>query len=213
MDAAEDPKTVPFPLELTKGDVIEDPPQAPPLGINTAGGGGSVDKIRDILFGAQMRAYDKRFGRVEERLLKEAAALREEARQRFDSLEAYIKRELEALGDRLAAEQHERTEAVKDLSRELREAAQALEKRLAQVGEQSAKNDRERRQQLLEQSKDLGEEIRQNYKELSATLERKVEELRADKTDRSALASLFMEVALRLNSEFHLPGPEELGNA
>ena len=36
--------------------------------------GGSVDKIRDILFGAQMRDYDRRFTRLEERLLKEATA-------------------------------------------------------------------------------------------------------------------------------------------
>ena len=30
--------------------------------------GGSVDKIRDILFGAQMREYDRRFTRLEDRL-------------------------------------------------------------------------------------------------------------------------------------------------
>ena len=30
--------------------------------------GGSVDKIRDILFGAQMREYDRRFARLEDRL-------------------------------------------------------------------------------------------------------------------------------------------------
>ena len=32
---------------------------------------GNVDKIREILFGGQMRAYDKRFSRLEERLTKE----------------------------------------------------------------------------------------------------------------------------------------------
>ena len=34
-------------------------------------GPGNVDKIRDILFGSQMRDYDSRFSRFEERLLKE----------------------------------------------------------------------------------------------------------------------------------------------
>jgi hypothetical protein len=213
MNTVEDPKAIPFPLEPAERDIIEDPPKTPPLGINIIGSGGSVDKIRDILFGAQIREYEKRFGRLEEQLLKEAAVLRDEARKRFDLLEAYFKTEFESLGDQLKAEQHERTEAVKDLSRELREAAQALEKRLAQLDGQGAKNDRERRQQLLEQSKNLSEEIRQKYLELSATLERKVEELRTDKTDRSALASLFMEVALRLNNEFHLSSSEELRNA
>ena len=31
---------------------------------------GNVDKIREILFGGQMRAYDKRFSRLEDRLAK-----------------------------------------------------------------------------------------------------------------------------------------------
>ena len=49
--------------------------------------GANVDKIRDILFGAQMRDYDKRFARLEDRLMKDADALREEMRKRLDALE------------------------------------------------------------------------------------------------------------------------------
>src|SRR6185295_6529950 len=64
-------------------------------------GGGNVDKIRDILFGTQMRDYEKRFVRLEERLLKESADLREDVKRRFDSLEIYVKKELESLTDRL----------------------------------------------------------------------------------------------------------------
>ena len=40
--------------------------------------GANVDKIRDILFGSQMRDYDKRFGRLEDRLIKDAESLRDE---------------------------------------------------------------------------------------------------------------------------------------
>ncbi len=38
----------------------------------------NVDKIRDILFGNQMRDYDAKFARLEERLQAEAAELRVE---------------------------------------------------------------------------------------------------------------------------------------
>src|SRR5947209_6262346 len=41
------------------------------------GGAGNVDKIRDILFGTQMRDYDSRFARLEETLVKENAEIRE----------------------------------------------------------------------------------------------------------------------------------------
>src|SRR6476661_3424740 len=67
--------------------------------------GGNVDKIRDILFGREMRDYDKKFSRFEDRLLKETADLREDVKRRFASIEAYIKNELTALSDRQKADQ------------------------------------------------------------------------------------------------------------
>ena len=48
--------------------------------------GANVDKIRDILFGSNMREYEKRFARLEERLTKSSDALREDLKKRFDSL-------------------------------------------------------------------------------------------------------------------------------
>src|SRR6201982_3364027 len=59
--------------------------------------GANVDKIRDILFGSQMRDYEKRFARLEETLVKETVEIRETNRRRFDQLEAYMKKEFEAL--------------------------------------------------------------------------------------------------------------------
>src|SRR5215212_4784716 len=77
----------------------------------------NIDKIRDILFGVQMRDYEKRFTRLEERLLKESQDLRDETRRRFDSLEAFIKSEFAAVTDRLQSEQRTRDESVQTLSR------------------------------------------------------------------------------------------------
>ena len=48
--------------------------------------GGNLDKVRNILFGAQSRDYERRFARLEERLAKETADLRDDMRRRFDSL-------------------------------------------------------------------------------------------------------------------------------
>ena len=44
-------------------------------------GGASLDKVRDILFGVQMRDYDRRFARLEERLVKETADLKDEVKK------------------------------------------------------------------------------------------------------------------------------------
>jgi hypothetical protein len=171
-------------------------------------GSGSVDKIREILFGIQMRDYEKRFVRLEERLLKEASDLRDETKQRFDSLELYIRHELEALGERLVAEQNARADSLEQLSTGVKDTFRAVDKKTAQIDEQAAKNQTELRQQLLDQSKTLSDDLRQKYSELLAALEREATELRTDKTDRAALAALFTEVAMRLSNDFKIPGAE-----
>ncbi|MBW4571424.1 MAG: hypothetical protein KME31_26440 [Tolypothrix carrinoi HA7290-LM1] len=51
----------------------------------------SLDKVRDILFGNQMREVERKFARLEERLIKECTNLRDENRKRLDSLESYFK--------------------------------------------------------------------------------------------------------------------------
>lgn len=171
-------------------------------------GGGSVDKIREILFGIQMRDYEKRFVRLEERLLKEASDLRDETKQRFDSLELYIKHELEALAERLVTEQKARTDSLEQLSSGVKDTFRSVDKKTSQMDEQTAKGQSELRQQMLDQSKSLSEDMRQKHSELLAALEREATELRTDKADRSALAALFTEVAMRLNNDFKIPGAE-----
>lgn len=169
---------------------------------------GNIDKIREILFGVQMRGYEKRFSRLEERLLKESTDLRDDTRKRFDALESFVKSELEALTERLQTEQRTRDDSIQNLSRELQGVGQALERKITQFDEQTTRVQRDLRQQILDQSKSLGEEIRQKYTELVALIERETAELGDAKTDRASLASLFSEVALRLNGDFKIPGSE-----
>ncbi len=76
----------------------------------------NLEKVRDILFGAQMRDYELRFTHLEEGLLKESADLREETRLRFDTLENFIKQEISALSDRVKAEMDEIRRKHEDLS-------------------------------------------------------------------------------------------------
>lgn len=166
---------------------------------------GNVDKIREILFGGQMRDYDKKFNRLEERLLKESAELREDSRRRVEALETFVNKEFAALVNRLQAEQQSREGSVQTMSRELNEAIKSLDAKLTQFYNQSTETQHDLRQQLLEQSKNLNEEIRRKHDDVSATLERELAELNHEKTDRTSLSALFTEVALRLNNDFKIP--------
>ena len=173
------------------------------------GGAGNVDKIRDILFGTQMRDYESRFNRLEETLIKETLEIRDTNRKKFEQLEAFVRKEFEAVQTRIKAERDVRTETASQMARELKDLTDALSRRIRDLDDRGTTTERDLRNDLLQQTRDLTEEIRARHEELSAVLDRRVHELRDGKTDRATLASLFTEVALRLNDQFQIPGSEE----
>ena len=162
----------------------------------------SLSKVRDILVGSQMRELDKKFSRLEDRLVKECNDLRDETRKRLDTLENYIKEEADSLSYRAKNEQVKRDEAVKAINEEQRKLAESFDKKMTEIDEQADKTQRELRQQIFSQSKTLHDDIRQKYEEIVALLERETYELKSEKTDRTQLAALFSELALRLNSQY-----------
>lgn len=167
---------------------------------------GNVDKIRDILFGGQMRDYDKKFSRLEERLAKESAELRAETKRLFDSLENFVRKEIEALAERLQAEQQSRETSIQSVAGELREIGRALEVRIQQSVDRATRAESDLRQQILDQSKSLVEEMRQKHEELSGAVDRDLAELNHQKTDRASLSAMFSEFSMRLNNDFKIPG-------
>jgi hypothetical protein len=164
-------------------------------------GAGNLDKVRDILFGGQMRDVDRRFARLEERLLKETQDLKDEVKRRLEALESYARQETESLADQFRNERAERLESDR-----------TLERRNTALDELLAKSQRELRQQMLEQHQRLTDDLRQKVDEVLASLARETGELRSDKADRATIATLLTEMAMRLNNELRLPG-EDLGNA
>lgn len=183
-----------------------------PLAEADAAAGGNLDKVRDLLFGGQMRDLDRRFSRLEERLVKETADLRDEVKKRLTTLEGYMKAEVDSLSDRLRAEQDGRGSADQDLGRELRGATQQFEQKVAHLDELVARGQRDLRQQLHLQHQELSEDIRQRFEDVLQRLAREAGELRGDKTDRKALAALLTEMAMRLNGEIRALAPgDEVG--
>ncbi|MBC1219878.1 hypothetical protein GNF10_16265 [Nostoc sp. UCD121] len=168
---------------------------------NSMSEGRNLDKVREILFGNQTRDTERRFNRLEERLIKELGNVRDETRKRLDALEIYIKQEVDSLTQRLKNEQVERDSQVKAVAEESKSIIISLEKKITQFDEQATNSQRELREQILNQSKSLQDEIQQKSQEIVALLEREAQELRREKTDRSNLAAMFTELAIRLNAE------------
>jgi uncharacterized phage infection (PIP) family protein YhgE len=167
--------------------------------------GANVDKIRDILFGSQMRDYEKRFARLEDNVTKAVENLREDMAKRLDTLSGFVQQEVDSLSQRLKTEKGERTDGFKEISRELKDAAKGLEKKIGQLEESVADGQSELRSKILEHSKAVMNEIDKLRRETAAALDSEVEVLRSEKTDRAALADLFAEFSLRLKNDLELP--------
>jgi len=161
-------------------DVVQPPVAAQPVGV----GLDRLDRIRDILIGKEMQVYEKKLTRLEERLVTESAELRDDLKKRFDALELYTKKEIEALVNQVKAEQKKRDEAFEELSQRLKEGTASLERTLTQLTEKTSTGDRDLREQVLGQLKaeqtvreESVQELAQKLRDGTASLEKRVAQL------------------------------------
>jgi len=158
----------------------------------------SLDKVRDILFGGQMRAVEARLQGLESRLLQAQESLRSEFTKQLDALDGLVQKEVQSLTDRLGTERAKRTEELKALAAEFRETAKHLEQRHLKLEATSGQADAELREGILQHSKAVSADLTRLAERLTNELNQSVEELKADKASLSALAALFSDMASRL---------------
>jgi hypothetical protein len=131
----------------------------------------SLDKVRDILFGGQMRAVESRLQGLESRLLQAQESLRSEFTKQLDALDATVRKEVQSLSERLDTERATRTEQLKAL------------------GETTSMADADLREAIMQQGQALSAEIARLSERLSADLARSVLELKVEKASLATLAS------------------------
>ena len=163
--------------------------------------GASVDKIRDIIFGSQIKNYEARFARLEQDLVRETVELKDLMRKRFESIESFFKTESEAMAGRLRAEKEERAAHVANVQRETKEAHDGLANHVNNVEAAMNEGHSSLRQELMTESRKLLEEIDQRYDSIRSLMEARVLELRTQKVDRGHLSDLFRVIAAHLNDK------------
>jgi hypothetical protein len=158
----------------------------------------NLDKVRDILFGGQMRTVETRLKGVEARLSHEQEVMRAEFTKRIAELDTFARKETQALHERLATENDARIAALKALTAEIRESHKAIDKRHAALEESTSLSDAELRDQLLAHAKSAASELGRVHDRLSTELTKSHEHLSTTKTDRASLAAMLTDVATRL---------------
>ena len=158
----------------------------------------SLDQVRDILFGGQMRMVDARLRSLEERIALEQTALRNDLSRKISDLEEASKKEFAAHADRLNTERAKRADEIKALSSELKEALKNLERRHVKFEEATSIADAEVRDQLMKQSAAFSAELSRTSERLTTELDRAASALRADKVDTTTLVATLNDMATRL---------------
>lgn len=166
---------------------------------------GNVDKIREILFGGQMRDYEQRFQDLENRLTRNIELMTSNFEKRVDRLDAFAKREIEKLVEQLKDERKARREDGKQGAKEYKELAQQVESWYAELEEQIGSETQDLRGTLQEQGEELAGMIHDTHEQLSKSLATETRSLADDKLAREDMAALLTEVALRLKKDFKLP--------
>ncbi len=166
-----------------------------PADLNGASGmPDEVSRIRDIIFGANMRDYERRFSTLEAHLLQELASLRSDMLSRFDQAAAAASAEFGRLHERV-------TNEVQQLNARLSSEAQQLHGRVTSEVQQlndRLQDERDARNASVQDLHDALQRARdaadERAGELQALLEHRASELREGKTDRHQLGDLLRQL-------------------
>jgi len=190
--------------------------------------GAEADRLRDILFGAQMEEYDRRFAdtrREVERVVTDVRQMQDRLGEfeksqskRLEQLELETRRVLDDFRrdvSRLTA----RDSVLSQLQNRVQQhelADQGLAERARQAQDSLTQQERELRalkaalteyrEQFERKLDTLKREERQAEDDLRAELRRVTNRLSDQKTDRKALAAMLMEVAARLETGATMTG-------
>ena len=168
---------------------------------NDTDSGDNVDRIRDILFGQQLREFERKFQQIESRLNEDLESLRSELGQQGESLQSYIDSEIGILDSKLKGEADTRQQQLDDLQDELKKTARQIDARLNDLAAQLAEQGREYNQKLLKLQQDISAELKKAGNNLRERLDERYRELSEAKVNRSALAEMLTTLALQLSDE------------
>jgi len=184
----------------------------------------SMEQVRDILFGAQLKDLETRFQRQEERFTREINDARDALKKRLDSLENFMKSESSSLLHRIKEEsaerdseikneQRERSEALKNeqreradafaqLAKDIASAVESFERKLAKLSGVLDAAERELRQLLLTESGSLTDKVEEKYRDTLEIITGTAAQIRHDMVYRSALSGLLNDVAVKLSTQW-----------
>jgi myosin heavy subunit len=166
---------------------------------------GNVDQIRDILFGGQMRDYERRFEELDERIKREMERMRADQAKRMEQIELLLKDHSDKAASQIKRVDAELRTQAEAQAQALDRTQRALRQELAGIDEKQEQNSSTLRERLHKLATETADGLRTQQNELTLVIEKMGTSLRDEKVAREELAGFFNEMALRLTRQFDLP--------
>lgn len=160
----------------------------------------SLDQVRDILFGGQMRMVDARLQGLEARMQQEQQSMRAEFSRELASLDDAMKRGVAQLTEQVNNERSKRADDLKALSADMRELVKNLERRHQALEEAASQADADLRDHLVRQSAQQSADLARTAERLSNQLDQVSTKLQSEKLDTAAIAAGLTDFVSRLTS-------------
>jgi hypothetical protein len=157
-----------------------------------------VDKIRDIIFGGQMREYADRFESLEKGVGETIERLSKDIEKRFEQIESSLQGQVQKISQQLTREKEQRKTELGAAKHQVRDLGKLINARTAETDERVAAEVDELHGVLEQEHKALGELIEKSRAELGKLLARETKRLERDKLASKELAQLFTEIARNL---------------
>jgi len=161
-------------------------------------GDGAVDKIRDLLFGAEMQDYEHRFKALEDSIAAGNQRLIDEMNNRLSKLELDLAQQMEKLDEKRESERGERIDAIAGLDRAFQDNVETVRQSIEQIEQRYRREYQDLTQLVQNQASDLSTEIGQLNEEIKGSLTQESERLQEVLVNRGELAEFFKEFSVRL---------------
>jgi len=172
-----------------------------------------LKKVRDILFGSQIKEVDTKFYDLEKKVNVELKNFLTESKNFFASLEnhfknefsnlkkevtEFVKNEFEIFSNQLDSEKKDRYQSMEKFSNKI-EKINDFEKNILDVKEKIDNIENKLQESIVDQAKIIEDELRQKFDDLFEELISKNQLIMQSKADRSELKALFHEMAAKID--------------
>jgi hypothetical protein len=184
---------------------------------------GSMDQVRDLLFGAQVKEMENANKKLEENLRREIDSVKASLKGGLSSLESYVHSETSSLLEKINsenatlsnslkneqdkragefdAERKNTAELAEKFSNDMKVLQTAIEQNIASLTSRFENVEKDLRKLIMSVNSELTELTEAKYKALVSMLNDVASQIRREDVSRAFISNLFLEMAMKLSDE------------